>query len=84
MTLNDWFEKNGFELRYPRICRNIHYNDTLMLTAAVLTYSGEVSFYRFSSRIFRDKRVKITNKDELSQEEINALNRMLVVYILDK
>lgn len=83
MTLNDWFEKNGFELGDPRICRNIHYNDTLMLTAAVLTYSGEVSFYRFSNRIFRGS-VKITNKDELSQDKIDELNRALVTYMLDK
>lgn len=84
MTLNDWFEKNGFfhdvDGRYrPRG----FYNTTYKLMAVyarrfegihIIGYGTPTGFIE----------VRVSTRHELPQDKIDELNRILVTQILDK
>ena len=84
MTLNDWFEKNGFfyeeDGRYrPRG----FYNTTYALMAVFARRFEGIHIVGYGApSSFIEVRVSMIN--ELSQDKIEELNRALVMLILEK
>lgn len=84
MTLNDWFEKNGFFYEVDGRYRPRGFYNTTYKIMAVFARRFEgihIVGYGASSSFIE---VRVSTIDELSQDKIDELNRILVTYMLDK
>lgn len=84
MTLNDWFEKNGFFYdKDGRYRPSGFYNTTYRLMAVFARQFEGLHFVGYGTPT-RPIEVRVSTINELSQDKIDELNRALVTLILEE